>query len=524
VPRLSSRATAAILVGLCAVGLFLRLGNLGSRPFWRDEAWVAEAIRDLPYGQLLRQTDVPLPPLFAVAAKAIGTVCGPPEWAWRLLPALAGLAVVPLAYAAARTLGAPRCIALALTGLCDMSALLVIWSRELKQYALEALFSALIAVLIFRLRRANRAQARWWYGGIVVVALVAPWFAYGAVFPIAALLPLLLMRGVRENARKRFVGPGLAGLAALLVGFLSVWLTAARGQAADAALAEYSSLWYLPLGDPGQWARPLAHVAATTLMLLYPPEWLAPMSTFWQVVAFNGLTVIHVLLAIIGIAFWPRRGRREIAWWVLAPVLAMAVAAALGRYPLGVERMMQFWAPPVLLAIGMGVAVVWRHLAGAVLRRPGHALLTVVGLGVLPLAYMIREPLECRYYIYHDFPAVLTTLEQKRQPGEPVFVELFAAPCVRYYAPDLAPPVVFTPVTAGTILKPGTDVEALARDVARSTFRRFWILDTNEFSNSLDRAELQAIRKQGFNVEVVERRGHLWTASGAAELLCATRR
>jgi hypothetical protein len=185
--------------------------------------------------------------------------------------------------------------------------------------------------------------------------------------------------------------------------------------------------------------------------------------------------------------------------------------------------MMQFWAPPMLLAIGMGVAVVWRHLAGAVFRRPAPVLLSVVGLGVLPLVYMIREPLECRYYIYHDFPAVLKTLGQMRQPGEPVYVELFAVPCVRYYAPDLAPPVVFTPVAAGTILKPGSDPEALARGVALSAFTRCWVLGTSEFPNTLERAELQAIRKQGFNVEVVERRGHPWTASGAAELLRATR-
>ena len=97
-PRLHSGLVALFLAVCVAWGAFVRTWNLGGRPFWCDEAWVATLLRDLSPAQLLRQTDTPLPPLFALAADWIGHRFGPPEVAWRLLPAACGVLVVPLVY------------------------------------------------------------------------------------------------------------------------------------------------------------------------------------------------------------------------------------------------------------------------------------------------------------------------------------------------------------------------------------------------------------------------------------------
>ena len=214
-----SRTAKIIFCALLTValigGAFVRAWRLGDRPFWQDEAWVALAVTDNSVGQLLSQTDVPLPPLFAIATKLVGQYIPPPEVGFRLLPLLCGIGLLPLMYVIGRTLGAPRMMALAGMVLCAFSLMLVLWSRELKQYELETFLAALLALFVFRVRRNATPRHQWWlYVVIIFLCMLGPWIGYALFFPMLTLTGVLIVlpkdRGSRHGGRII----GVIGLAA----------------------------------------------------------------------------------------------------------------------------------------------------------------------------------------------------------------------------------------------------------------------------------------------------------------------
>ncbi len=505
-------------------GAFARTWNLGTRPFWRDEAWVAGQVRNLGYAELLRQTATPLPPLFAAAAKLTGTCTGPPERGLRLAQAVAGIGVIPLVYAAARALRGPRSLALAAAGVAASSLMLVIWSRELKQYSFEALASVGAAALVFTARRARtRSRFVLCMAGFGALCALAPWFGYGAIFPLLALLALLIIAPPTTGPRSRGLLAGAVCTLVFAASFWLLWNLAAAAQCSEPSLQRYMAARYLGL-DPVLLQRGFGHFASGTFMLLFPASWFLPVAYEWQLLLLVAGAAGLWLLALIGVLAWVRGGRLELAAWLFGPLLLLAAAAFLRKYPFGIERMMLFWAPPMILAVTAGVTALWRGAWGLLARRGGPALATAPLLGavIAPLAWLHAS--DHRYWAMHDFPAVLATLEDRRSADEPVFVELTAAPCVRYYAPQLPPPVTWTPTVAGTVAPLGTDRRELLRQTVRRGPRRIWVLCTDEHASDPVRELSEVLAAAGYAIEVVDRVGPPAHWAGSAALLRATRR
>lgn len=523
-PNLTRKRVVVVLAVIAVWGAFVRLWNVGARPFWRDEAWVAAALRDLSYADLLRQTDVPLPPLFAVTSKLVGQVVLPPEMGHRVPAAVWGMLVPPLVYLAARVLRAPRALALGAAGLAASSLMLVIWSRELKHYSFEGLISVLIAWLVFRARRARTRREYGLVGtAIVAVGVAAPWYAYGAVFPMLSVLPLLFWPAPRCGARRRGVWLGLAGLAALAASTLGVWAAVGRAQAAVPALANFAALWYPNPLDGQSWFHIAGYAAATTFTMFLPGDWCLPARTEQDFLVLALVVAVVWLLALLGVATWPRSGRVELACWVLGPWLIMFAAALARWYPFALPRMMQFCVPPMTLALTAGVLAVGRGASHLVVGRGAPAMLAIVLLGVLPGPYVLRQALTQCYGVFQDFPAALRALGEQRRPGELVFVDVTAAPCVRYYAPDLAPPVIAVPTAGGTLCATGVDEREVARKCATRGGRRFWVLYVGEPRGNLRCPSLDVIRKGGYRLEVRASCGGGSESAGAAELVLAQR-
>ncbi len=524
-PRLDNRSVKVMLIAIVASGGFVRVWNLSGRPFWADEAWVARTVRDSSSVNLLCQTDVPLPPLFAVATKLIGHAMAPPELAYRLLPAFCGVLVLPLIYAVARTVRSPRTLAMGATGLCASSLMLVIWSRELKHYSFEALVSVLAALLVFRLRRCHATGTRRiLVVGMVLLCAISPWLAYGTVFPLGALLPLLLFLQPQAGSRRDSFISGATGLLTLGASLAGVWLLVAGKQAADPSLAAFTANWYIQPLDPHSWARACLYAALAAVGLFFPLEWFLPIFGGAELVVLAATASVIWLLALLGLWTWPRRGRIELAAWLIGPYLAMLGAALLAVYPFGVPRMTQFWAPPMIVAVAAGLTRLGRAACLVVIRQGRPALLGAALLGALPVALVIREPMYHCYHFYHDFPKVLVTLERKRAPGEFVLVELCAVPCVRYYAPSLQPPVLYAPTAGGVAPKVGENFLGQTSRAARWAGPRFWVLRTYQPAVGNPRPLEEVIEREGYKLTVVDRGGLEGLYGGAAELLVATRR
>ena len=233
--QLSHRVVLWVAVVALAWGIFARVYRLWERPFWRDEACVADAVTRLSWTELLDQSALPAPPLFALAAKATGAVAAPAEVGLRLVPLFSGVILLPLVYAVARRLRAPRTLALAGMILCSTGLMLVIWSRELRQYEVEALLSVGLALAVFHIRRGERMS---W--AVVTTAmlllLIGPWLGYGFVFPAATLALMLIALRPIAGRRWQVVLIGIAGLGVLAVSTLAVLRVAAAdhlGKEAD---------------------------------------------------------------------------------------------------------------------------------------------------------------------------------------------------------------------------------------------------------------------------------------------------
>jgi 4-amino-4-deoxy-L-arabinose transferase-like glycosyltransferase len=219
-------ATIAIaIVSLTALAAILRFTHLAHQGFWFDEANTAADLRYSP-GQmlgLLPQNET-TPPLFYCVAWVWARVFGFGEFALRSLPALAGVATVPIMYGAGAKLVSRRAgvVAAALTA---FNPFLVWYSQEFRPYAPMVLLSAagLLAFAYALEEPTTRAVSAWailsalglanHYYALLVVVPEAVWLLLAhrrtRSVPIAialvgacgaALLPLAISQNSTGNA------------------------------------------------------------------------------------------------------------------------------------------------------------------------------------------------------------------------------------------------------------------------------------------------------------------------------------
>jgi 4-amino-4-deoxy-L-arabinose transferase-like glycosyltransferase len=127
-----------LLVGIVGVGTVLRLATLGSQSYWFDEAQAAHEMH-MSLGSMLttmfdHETN---PPLYFVVGWAWAHVFGTSEVALRSLSALAGIAVIVLAYLCGREL-VSRSAGLLAAALAALSPFLIWYSQEAREYMLLA--------------------------------------------------------------------------------------------------------------------------------------------------------------------------------------------------------------------------------------------------------------------------------------------------------------------------------------------------------------------------------------------------
>ncbi|HUW82305.1 MAG TPA: hypothetical protein VMZ31_05830 [Phycisphaerae bacterium] len=248
-----------------------------------------------------------------MAPKATGTVVAPAEVGLRLLPVLSGVILLPWVYAIARRLRAPRTVALAGMILCSTGLMLVIWSRELRQYEVEALLSVGLALAVFHVRRRERMG---WavVTTAVLLLLIGPWLGYGFVFPAATLALMLIVLRPIAGRRRLVLLVEITGLAVLAVSTLAVLRMAAADQAANAALSSYLGNWFVHPFVLHDWLGAGASGAMSTFMMFFPLQ-------RGRQLAVSGA------VALLGLATWPRRGRRDMVCWTLGPWVLMLLAA-----------------------------------------------------------------------------------------------------------------------------------------------------------------------------------------------------
>jgi len=527
--RYSRRTSWAFVVECLVIGLILGVGvyararGLSQKPFWGDEAWVAEAAADRSYGNLFWQTDLPIPPLFAIVTKLVGSLVSPPELGFRLVPLTCGILVVPLSFWIVRLLRVPRTVALTAMALCAASPLLLQWSRELKQYECEAFLSSLVALLVVIHCRPCSRRAIWRIRAAMIPLLfVCPWLGYGTVFPATALLAGLAWTCYGRRGQREGITTALIGFVCLVMSTVLVLSLVAAAQGRHPGLIQFTSHWFIDPLSLRSWMRAGAYGVVSTALVLVPVDWTYAQDREEILSLLSVLAAGVWLCILVGLWAWPGRGRRLLLCWILGAWALLLLAAVVRRYPFGAARMMVFTAPPMMLAAAAG----WIRICRACALVSGRSSIGMVAGLLLSCLLVAGLPLRANNCAYGDVPAVLTVLQKEHRTGEPVLVSLDAAPAARYYLKRMngqsLSPLFIPPIEAGTCRLPGHDYAGDVAGALNVASSRCWVVMATRQCETKDQLIWAIARSRGYRWKTIMIAGRAGNY-GMAQLACLER-
>jgi len=184
------------VAGLTLLGGVLRFATLDAQSFWLDEL-VTVSLLDRGFGEMLDAIpeSEATPYLYYVLAWPWAQVFGLGEVGLRSLSALAGTAVIPVAYGAGASLVSRR-VGLVTAALVAVHPFLVWYSQEARAYSLLALLAAGSVLFFARALDGRRYSLAGW----AVVSALAIATHYFAVFLVAAEALWLVWRSGRRAA------------------------------------------------------------------------------------------------------------------------------------------------------------------------------------------------------------------------------------------------------------------------------------------------------------------------------------
>jgi len=212
--RLNSAVGAVI--ALTVVAALVRFASLGVQSYWGDEALTVGEIRrsfDGMLGTVLGQETTP--PLYFMLAWGWAKVFGFGEEGLRSLSALAGTAMVPLAYMAAARLFPAR-VAVTTAALTAVNPFLIWYSQEARAYAVYMTLAALSFLCFIAALQSHRARWVAAWGVSSGLVLTSHFFAVFLVGPEALWL-LLAMRRHRAALAVRVAAGGVVAAGCVLL-------------------------------------------------------------------------------------------------------------------------------------------------------------------------------------------------------------------------------------------------------------------------------------------------------------------
>ena len=425
----NSRAFSTGIIAFVGLGVILRLvAFLRQRSLWVDEARLALGIVERPFGQLLPPLpyDQNAPVLFLWGEKLLVQLFGTGETSLRLLPFVAGLTSVVLAYPLARRYLA-RTGTFLTVAMVAVSPALVYYSNEVKQYSVEAATTLILLLLAspslaHPQSRRGRAQ-RWLFGA----GLISVWLAASSVFLLAAILlahAWSLRR--RGDQRARWIWTAAAWAGSFLAAY--VWVYSYAGQ--SPYMSRYWSPAFLGPASDGFLDR-LTRILEETLWSGVLGRSTTQDPTMLARVIIGVLTAVLLLLPVLGVAGLRRRVGVSQVVLLAGPLAVLAGASLVGAYPLALRTTL-FVLPIVFLLIGAGVEFVARALPRPLaLLSSGGLLVLLIGV---PGFWAVRDVADTNP-AEHIRP-LIAELRERRRPAEAVYIFAGSLPAWSFYTTD----------------------------------------------------------------------------------------
>jgi hypothetical protein len=414
------RSFRFVVVALVTLGIILRLWHWGfSRSLWIDEARLALNVAGRSFGALAQPLwfDQSAPLLFLWSAKLATLMFGVSEESLRLIPTFAALAAVPLMYGMVRLVMGERG-ALYASALLAVSPIVLYFSNEAKPYSSDVLVSTVLFLVTFRaLSDATDRTLHW----IAAAGLVAPWVSLGAYFVLpGCYLALWLARATRARAWQL----GAIGAMWILSCFVAYSITYAPA-ASNPYLYEF---WQHRLLVPGPGFLTRVWEAACEILSGSVSGIVALPGTPGLLV--SAATILTGILMIIGSwAIAKRSGPHAII--ILLPLVLLAMASLIGRYPLAL-RLAFFALPSLYVLFSAGAIRILGELEKSTRFNFSSALLVV--LLVVPtgrsLAYAVQPE---RWGPIAD---AVEDLRRQAKPDDVIYIGAGALPAWAFYSTD----------------------------------------------------------------------------------------
>ncbi len=216
--RVASVSTETWLVGgLVVIGALLRFTTLGAQSYWFDEAQAAHELH-LSLGSMLSSFAAveTAPPLYFVLGWVWVHLFGAGEVALRSLSALAGTALIGIAYLCGRELVSRRAGVLT-AAFVALNPFMIWYSQEAREYMLVAAFCGASLLCFLHAWRDPSGRNIAWWALFSVLALLTHYFAAFLVAPEALWL-LYIARSRAAVVAAAVVGLVELALIPLLVG------------------------------------------------------------------------------------------------------------------------------------------------------------------------------------------------------------------------------------------------------------------------------------------------------------------
>jgi hypothetical protein len=470
--RLAYGRTLALIT---TVGAVVRLLLLARQPLGIDEDFTAAAV-GRPLGEMLGVVSRDsAPPLFYVLEWLVAQLAGGPA-PLRLVPALAGIALIPLLAALARRVAGDTAGLWAAAFVAILPATLMA-SENARMYSLAGALVVAATLLLWRAvermgversaveRSAVERSAGGFWLGYTVLAAAAVWTDY---FAGVALVGVLIALAWFRPGRRTLAAAGAA--TAIALASIGPWFLFAGAQLEHAG----QGFWIPPLSPDS--------IAGTFGQLFAGPPLDSGVPDRGILVALQVIAVAAGTVALAAVAFGPagwRRfdleARRAAVFLLLAcgGVVLLAVVS-LWRPILEARYAGVMWLPLFALG-GVGLAVAPRRLAAV--------LIVAVAVPSLALGTVITHP---------ETASLLPEIESRTGPHDLVaadpdhYLSLLAegSPAVRAHLHVLSafdPPWYF----GVAAYPPGAVIDSVPADVAAAGGTIFYVADPGSAPSSL---------------------------------------
>jgi hypothetical protein len=380
---------------------------------WVDEAAIARVIvggsfasfvHPLPFVQVA-------PPLFLVLERLCVALFGPGERALRLLPFVCSLLALPMVVRIARRLLPPSTAWISVL-MFSIGAPFVFFGSDLKPYSGDVLAGLIAADVVTAVDELDVRSG----GRIAALGLLA-WVSHAAILMLAGIGVALAVVHARTGARARRALVAIAIAWAVMAG-PAVYLAVRNVTPATSAYLHRFWIEAFPPLRPklaAYWAWDTASSLIGNPSSHDPLDGALHYSAWWIVGALSLAGVVRLT-----------RTAPNATLLMFAPAVATLAAAAAHAYPF-TGRFVVFVLPPVLVAVGAGIA--------ACGRAAGSRFGTVVATATVIVVCLVAAARTLPPQLQEDITPIMTHL-RGRPSTEPIYVYYGAGQAFLFYAPQ----------------------------------------------------------------------------------------